>query len=207
MKSGSRKTSGASGHSGREKSASRMGSRRNQRMVRGVQRELEACRDTQLVEDVRQMVLDGLLAQCEARGDVLVRRALGHFPDDVQFAARQACARRHHVRRPGGVAEDAHEIRDALAGFRELAYTSVMTVLNIMTRKGYLKRSRAEGGYVYRARISERSTSRRMLSDLVDRVFEGSAAAVMLNLLESGQIDRNELQQLRDLINKRSQER
>jgi predicted transcriptional regulator len=98
------------------------------------------------------------------------------------------------------------QVRDALAGFRDLAYTSVMTIMTIMTRKGYLRRTKTEGGYVYRPRITEQSTTRRMLRDLVDRAFDGSAAALMLNLLESGKVDPDELKRLRDVIDRMAEE-
>ncbi|GMU23487.1 MAG: BlaI family transcriptional regulator [Phycisphaerae bacterium] len=94
------------------------------------------------------------------------------------------------------------QVRDALVGFRDLAYTSVMTVMTIMTKKGYLRRSKVEGGYVYRSRISEQVTTRRMLRDLVERVFGGSASAVMLNLLKTQDLDANELKRIRELIDK-----
>jgi BlaI family penicillinase repressor len=97
-------------------------------------------------------------------------------------------------------------VRDALTGFRDLAYTSVMTMMTIMARKGYLKRKKADGGYVYRAAISAESTTRGMLRDLVDRAFDGSAAALMVNLLETGDLDAEELQRLRELINQKTRE-
>ena len=100
----------------------------------------------------------------------------------------------------------ARHVRDALTGFRDLAYTSVVTIMNIMTRKGHLKRRKQGGRYVYSPTISERSVSRKMLSDLVDRVFDGSAVAVMLNLLETSDVDENELEQLREIINGQIQE-
>ena len=77
---------------------------------------------------------------------------------------------------------------------RKIAYTSVMTVLNIMTRKKYLKRSKVKGGFVYEARVSEQSTSGRMVRDLVDRAFAGSPSALMLSLLETGDVDAQEIQ-------------
>jgi len=98
------------------------------------------------------------------------------------------------------------DVRDALAGFRELAYTSVMTIMNIMTKKGYLKRTKQGGRYVYSTKITEKSISRRMLSDLVDRVFDGSAVAVMLNLLETSDVDEAELKQLRQIIKRKIRE-
>ena len=99
---------------------------------------------------------------------------------------------------------NVRHVRDALVAFRDLAYTSVMTMMTIMAKKGYLKRRKGEGGYVYRAAISAESTTRGMLRDLVDRAFDGSAAALMINLLETKDIDPDELKQLRELINRKA---
>lgn len=98
------------------------------------------------------------------------------------------------------------QVRDALEGFRDLALTSVLTILNVMTRKRYLKRSRGECGYVYSARVTEQSTVGRILADLVDRVFNGSTSALMLNLLKTKNIDPDELKYLRELIDRESRE-
>lgn len=98
------------------------------------------------------------------------------------------------------------QVRDQLNKLRPLAYTSVMTVMNIMVKKGYLQRSKQGVSYVYRARISRQASARRMLSDLVDRVFDGSASAVMLNLLETADIDQSDLQELHKLISRKAQE-
>jgi BlaI family transcriptional regulator, penicillinase repressor len=98
------------------------------------------------------------------------------------------------------------QVRDTLAATRDLAYTSVMTILNIMARKGYLERSKAEGGYTHRARVSERTTGGQMVRDLVDRVFDGSAGALMLNLLETNELSADELRRLRELINRQTEE-
>ena len=101
---------------------------------------------------------------------------------------------------------NVRHVRESLAVFRDLAYTSVMTIMTIMARKGYLKRRKAEGGYVYRAAISAESTTGDMLRDLVDRAFDGSAAALMVNLLETGDLEAEELRQLRELINRKAGE-
>ena len=91
-------------------------------------------------------------------------------------------------------------VREKLHGSRDRAYTSVMTVMNIMTEKRYLTRVMKGGSYIYRPRIKEAATTRRMLHDLVDRAFDGSATALMLDLLETKEIDAAELKQLRALI-------
>jgi BlaI family transcriptional regulator, penicillinase repressor len=98
------------------------------------------------------------------------------------------------------------DVRDTLVSFRDLAYTSVMTMMNIMREKGYLKRKKEGGCYVYRARITKKSTAGRMLGDMVDRVFDGSAASLMVNLLETAEIDSEELKELRKRINRKAKE-
>ncbi len=103
---------------------------------------------------------------------------------------------------PGNV----RAVRDALAPWRDLAYTSVMTTMNIMTKKGFLRRSKDGPTWTYHPRVTQKTTSRRMLGDLVDRLFDGSTTLAMTNLLEASDIDPEELQTLRALLIKKSQE-
>ena len=99
-------------------------------------------------------------------------------------------------------------VRDDLAGHRPLAHTTVITVMKIMTDKGYLTRERAkEGkGHIYRPRVQERSVRRRMLSDLRRRVFDGSASAMVLNLIDDIDLDENALKELRRRIDEKAKE-
>jgi len=97
-------------------------------------------------------------------------------------------------------------VLEALVPFRELAYTSVMTIMNIMTRKGYLRRTKTGKSFTYTPRVTEEATTRGMLADLVDRAFEGSAKSVVLNLLETRDIDAGELAELRSLLTRKMKE-
>jgi BlaI family transcriptional regulator, penicillinase repressor len=104
------------------------------------------------------------------------------------------------------------QVRDALANAgRPLAYTSVMTIMNIMTRKKYLRRTKAgasaaTGAFTYAARVREKPTLGRMLRDLVDRVFNGSTAAVMQNLLATTDLDPAELAKLRAMVDEKARQ-
>ena len=98
-------------------------------------------------------------------------------------------------------------VRDALGPAGRPAYTSVMTIMNIMVAKGYLRRRKEGPSYVYRPTASEKATKGRMLGDLVDRAFDGSAAAVMVNLLGSANLDRSEIDELRKLLQQQSEGR
>jgi len=95
------------------------------------------------------------------------------------------------------------QVREQLSGFRDLAHTSVMTMMGIMKKKGYLKRTKKGKVYIYEPRVSREQTTRRMLGDMVDRVFHGSTMAAMVNMLEMGDIDEKELAELRRLINQK----
>ena len=102
--------------------------------------------------------------------------------------------------------QSVRDVRDALEPFRDLAYTSVMTMMNIMRDKGYLKRTKQGGCYVYRPCVTRESTLQGMLGDMVERVFDGSAASLMVNLLETEDIDPDELKELRKRINRKAKE-
>jgi predicted transcriptional regulator len=89
------------------------------------------------------------------------------------------------------------EIRTALEAERSVTYQSVMTVLGIMENKGLVSRKKIGGQFRYRARVTQAATAKRMMRDLVDRLFGGSTAVAMINLLESSDLSDAELDQLR----------
>ncbi len=98
---------------------------------------------------------------------------------------------------------NVRHVRDELAGWRELAYTSVMTIMNIMTNKNYLRRVKEGNSFTYHARITERTTTRKMLQDIVDRGFNGSVSVAVDSLLEVADLDGEERQLLRDVIRRK----
>lgn len=99
------------------------------------------------------------------------------------------------------------EIREQLAAFgRDSAHTSVITTLNTMYEKGYLFREKAGKAFLFSPAVGEADISSGMLNDLVHKVFDGSASAVMLRLMESGDIDRDEVKELRRLFNRKLKE-
>lgn len=98
------------------------------------------------------------------------------------------------------------EIRDELAaGGRDLAHTTVITMLGTMVKKRQIKKLRPEVGKAFRFApvIARESVSHGMLNDLVQRVFDGSAEALMLGLFDVADLDGAELAKLRKLLNQR----
>lgn len=98
------------------------------------------------------------------------------------------------------------QIQEALASTRGLAYTTVMTMLTIMTNKKYVRRTKAGTGNVYAAAIEQDAASNNMLQDLVQRVYDGSVPAVMQQLLETSDLDAQELEAIRQLIRRKQKE-
>src|SRR5260370_2774495 len=99
-------------------------------------------------------------------------------------------------------------VRDILAAAgRELTHSSVITIMNIMVRKKYLRRTKRGRAFEYDPLVEGRGVNRRMLNDMVNRVFDGSAAAVLLELLETSDVSQNELAEIRRLINRKARER
>ncbi len=97
------------------------------------------------------------------------------------------------------------EVKDALGPARKLAYTSVMTMMSIMVDKGYVAREKSGALFRYCPRITREATSRRMLRDLMHRVFDGSAAATLVYLLESSDVKEDELLELRKILDRKSE--
>src|ERR1700753_4474480 len=88
-------------------------------------------------------------------------------------------------------------VKDVQQGLSQpLAYTTVQTMLNILERKGKLKRKLRGRAYVYSATVSEAKASRHAVRDLVDRMFGGSTDELVMSLIKSRQIDPKRIAEL-----------
>jgi predicted transcriptional regulator len=92
------------------------------------------------------------------------------------------------------------EVREVLNRRRPRAYTSVMSLLNVMTEKGLLARKPAGIAFVYLPKAGRAKTMRRMLGDLLGRAFEGSASLLVAHLLEEASPDADELAMIRKTL-------
>jgi predicted transcriptional regulator len=90
---------------------------------------------------------------------------------------------------------------------RPLAHSSVITMLNIMHGKGYLRRRKVGKALLFWPNVSKENVTGNMVTDLVSRVFGGSPSAMVLNLLETADMDSEELNELRKLINRKAKEK
>ena len=79
---------------------------------------------------------------------------------------------------------------------RPLAYTTVQTMLNVLVRKGRARRTLDRRAYRYRAAISREKAIGQTLKDVVQRIFGGSAEALVMNLVETKQLTPETLRRL-----------
>ena len=100
--------------------------------------------------------------------------------------------------------QPVRDVRDALArAGRDIAHTSVITTLNTMVKKRFLRREKEGKGFLFSPRVSRDEVSQKMLGDVVNRVFDGSATALMMGLFEHSDLDAGELKELRRLIDRK----
>lgn len=77
-----------------------------------------------------------------------------------------------------------------------LAYTTVQTMLNILERKGQLKRERQGRAFVYSPTVSETKATGQVLRDFIDRVFGGSSEELVMSLVKTRHLDAKQLAEL-----------
>ena len=89
---------------------------------------------------------------------------------------------------------------------REASYTTVLKLMQIMTEKRLVRRDEAARTHVYEAAYTEDQTQRHLVTDLLDRVFDGSAAKLVLQALASRKASPEELEEIRKLLDKETGE-
>lgn len=92
------------------------------------------------------------------------------------------------------------EVHEALAGTREVGYTTVLKQMQVMTEKGLVERSERFRSHVYSARIAREQTRQRLAGDLLNRAFAGSARDLVLGALGSRKVSAEELAEIRAIL-------
>ena len=94
------------------------------------------------------------------------------------------------------------EVAEALPKHLGLAYNTVLTTMRILEEKGYLRHVKAKEGraFVYSPVVTRDAASRNAVRHLLRRFFGDSAEALVLNLLENGEIGDDELRRIRELV-------
>jgi len=92
------------------------------------------------------------------------------------------------------------QVYETLLKRRRIAYTTVMTMMNILEQKGHLKKRQGERAFVYASSRPEKQVIRGMVREFVDRVFNGAAEPLLLHLVEDERWTKEELDEIRGSI-------
>lgn len=92
------------------------------------------------------------------------------------------------------------EVYEALREERRVAYTTVMTTLNILESKGYLRKEPEGRAYRYHPTQPERRVMTALVRDFVDRVFDGAATPLVAHLVTDARLSKSERDALKRLI-------
>ena len=97
-------------------------------------------------------------------------------------------------------------VQAKLPGEARLAYTTVQTMLNVLYRKGKVKRTLKGRAYEYIPLVSRRKAVRATLRDLIDRLFGGSAEGLVMSLVETRHLTPERLARLNRLLEQAQRE-
>jgi BlaI family transcriptional regulator, penicillinase repressor len=88
------------------------------------------------------------------------------------------------------------DVHAVLKERRQVAYTTVMTMMGVLATKGHLKRQRNERAYIYRPTRPAAAAIKAMVADFVDRVFDGAARPLLVQLIKDRKLTKQELEEL-----------
>jgi BlaI family transcriptional regulator, penicillinase repressor len=92
------------------------------------------------------------------------------------------------------------EVLESLNEKKDMGYTGVLKLLQIMTAKGTVRRDESQRAHVYEACVPAEQTKRQLATDMLRRVFEGSASQLMLHALAGHSASAEEIEELRRLL-------
>lgn len=92
------------------------------------------------------------------------------------------------------------EVYEELRKERQLAYTTVLTMMGILEHKGYVKKTAGARAYIYSPKRPQTQVVGGLVNDFVSRVFDGSAKPLLVHLIESRDLSAEELDELRKLL-------
>jgi predicted transcriptional regulator len=94
------------------------------------------------------------------------------------------------------------QIWEVLGAERTVGYTSILKLLQIMTEKGLVTRDQRARSHVYRPRFTQAATQKRLLDELLEKAFGGSAAGLVLRVLSDRKATPAEMKEIEMLLRK-----
>lgn len=94
------------------------------------------------------------------------------------------------------------DVHEWLGGDQANGYTTILKLMQIMHEKGLLERQKRGKLHLYRAVISQKNTQQQMVNKMIETVFEGSAAQLVLSALGNRKSSKAELKEIREYLDK-----
>lgn len=92
------------------------------------------------------------------------------------------------------------DVHEAMAATKDAAYTTTLKFMQIMAEKGLLLRDNSQRAHLYKPAVAREETQGRLLDDLMEKAFGGSAAALVLRALSQRKASKQELAEIRRMI-------
>jgi BlaI family penicillinase repressor len=92
------------------------------------------------------------------------------------------------------------QVFDVMRKDRDVGYTTVLKIMQVMAAKKLVKRDESDRSHIYTPAVEEKSVKRKLVADLLDRAFDGSAAGLVMHALSGKKASREELEQIRRLL-------
>ena len=92
------------------------------------------------------------------------------------------------------------KVQAALPRERNAGYTTVLKTMQLMAEKGLVTRDESERSHVYSAAVEETSVKRRLVGDLLDRAFDGSAAGLVMHALSDKRASKEDIAKIREML-------
>lgn len=104
----------------------------------------------------------------------------------------------HHVWNIGEAS--VAEVRERILETRQVAYTTIMTVMKNLADKGYLKYTQQGNSYIYSAAIDPKNVQYTLIDRLVDKVFNGSPSNLVQTLVKSEHLSDEDRRKIKNMI-------
>ncbi|HUP90195.1 MAG TPA: BlaI/MecI/CopY family transcriptional regulator [Longimicrobiales bacterium] len=96
------------------------------------------------------------------------------------------------------------DVHEEIGAKRDIGYTTVLKLMQLMAEKNLVTRDESTRSHVYAAAVPEKKIKRHLVSDMMERAFDGSAANLVMQALSSHKATKEELAQIRALLDKQS---
>ena len=95
------------------------------------------------------------------------------------------------------------DVYEQLLAHRRIAYTSVMTMMNVLERKGHLRKEMHDKAYLYTPTAPQKHVLGSMVGEFIDRVFNGAATPLLQHLIDDERLTDSDWKQIQRLLKQR----